>query len=196
MTGFVSLAIWGIFLLVGWLGHRPVICAVSGLCLLAAAVRRYAAERRERSAQRLWADFARDRGAPAEYPYQRWIFQNRPGGGETAARMVLSGRICGESYPAPCFAAGGQPLPETGQYNVVCDGKRRAVCVVRTVSVTRRAFSQVSRELAVTEGYGSPEEWRAAKRPKFERLCAMAGIPFETHTEILFERFEVVYPTD
>lgn len=110
--------------------------------------------------------------------------------------MVLSGRIRGESYPVLCFEAGQQPLPEIGEYNIICDEKDRAVCVVRTDAIARCTFSEVSQELLETEGYCSPAEWCAAKQPKFERLCAAAGIAFRNDLEILFERFEVVYPKD
>jgi uncharacterized protein YhfF len=86
---------------------------------------------------------------------------------------------------------GDEPMPRAGDLGVILDGRGRPLCVVRTTGVEVRRFGDVDAEFAWTEGEGdrSLEFWREAHI----RFFAEGGEPVSEDTEVVLERFELLW---
>jgi uncharacterized protein YhfF len=86
---------------------------------------------------------------------------------------------------------GDEPMPRVGDLGVILDGHGRPLCVIRTTGVEVRRFGDVDAEFAWTEGEGdrSLAFWRAAHISFFEA----EGRPFGDDTEVVLERFELLW---
>lgn len=64
-----------------------------------------------------------------------------------------------------------------GAYHIVLDGKGKAVCVIRTLTLRLIRFNEMSPELAALEGEGdlSLAYWQSAHQAFFEREGTGAG---------------------
>jgi uncharacterized protein YhfF len=92
----------------------------------------------------------------------------------------------------------GEPIPRPGDYWVVLDGDREAVCVIRTTDVQIKPLDQVDAAFAWDEGEGDRTLawWQEAHRRYFVRVCEHIGVPFRADLPTVFERFELVWPQD
>lgn len=86
---------------------------------------------------------------------------------------------------------GGEPMPRIGDLGIILDGHGQPLCVIRTTGVEVRRFGDVDAEFAWTEGEDdrSLESWRAAH----VRFFAAEGRPFGEDTEVVLERFELLW---
>jgi len=86
----------------------------------------------------------------------------------------------------------GEPIPRAGELSVILDGDGDPLCVIRTTHVEIRRFADVDEEFAWTEGEGdrSLAYWREAHVSFF----TAAGTPPEDDTELVLERFELLWP--
>jgi uncharacterized protein YhfF len=91
-----------------------------------------------------------------------------------------------------------RPLPKPGDLNVVVDGKNSPRCVVRVVKVDIRPLRDVDESFARDEGGGdrSLEWWRSAHARYFKRQSAREGFIVDDDTQVILERFEVVWPPE
>ena len=94
------------------------------------------------------------------------------------------------------FEADGEPLPRVGDRCVVAGGDGRPLAVVRTTDVRVGPLSSVDDQFAWDEGEGDRTRvwWLDAHTRYFSRQCARAGWDFSADVEVVFERFEVVWP--
>lgn len=92
---------------------------------------------------------------------------------------------------------GDEPLPQTGAFFIVVDGRGVPRCVCQTINVEVRPFSAVDEIFAAEEGEGdlTLEWWRAAHRSFFERQAERDGVSFDEDSAVVLERFNVVWPT-
>lgn len=145
-----------------------------------------------------WRDFCAGVRLPPGTPYQAWYFGDTPALAHQLAELVLHG-------PKRATAALGWAMDEVphaapvpGGYSVVTerDGTPRAV--IRTTGIERRAFRDVDAGFAWTEGEGDRTlaDWKAGHWAYFSRECAAAGRTMSEDTEVVLERFELLYPFD
>lgn len=90
---------------------------------------------------------------------------------------------------------GDDPLPETGAFFIVLDGRGVPRCVCQTTNVEVRRFSAVDEKFAAEEGEGdlTLEWWRTAHRSFFERQAASDRMTFDEESDVVLERFKVVW---
>lgn len=96
------------------------------------------------------------------------------------------------------FAAAGEPLPGVGSHWIACDSTGRPRVVLRSVELRVGPFTSVDERFAFDEGEGdrSLESWRAGHRDYWTRVGAALGIEWTEAHDIVFERFEVVWPPE
>ena len=138
----------------------------------------------------LWRRFSRETGI--DEPYQAWAFGDDP---DRLAALVLAGKKTATASSYPIYALKKEPLPQVGEYSVVLNTRREAVCIVRTTRVYTVPFQDVSPEQAYKEGEGdrSLAYWREVHRAFFTREMTEAGLSFTEDMPVVCEEFEVVY---
>lgn len=96
------------------------------------------------------------------------------------------------------FAAAGEPLPRVGSHWIACDSSGRPRVVLRSVELRVGPFTSVDERFAFDEGEGdrSLESWREGHRDYWTRVGASLGIEWTEAHDIVFERFEVVWPPE
>ena len=94
------------------------------------------------------------------------------------------------------FATEGEPLPRIGGHWIACDGSGVPRVVLRTVELRIGPIDSVDDAFAWDEGEGdrSRDDWLRSHRGYFTRTCAARGEEFTDAHEVVFERFQVVWP--
>lgn len=125
----------------------------------------------------------------AKYPGAlSWSFGNSPELANELATLVLTGKKI-----ATCSSLQGwydddvRPLP--GGYNIILDGEKKPLCVVRTTGLFLTRFDRVTPEMAMMEGEGdlSLEYWQREHQRFFQRNGG-----FSPEMELIFETFQLV----
>ena len=96
------------------------------------------------------------------------------------------------------YEADDEALPQVGEHCVVLGGDGFPVAVVRTTDVRVGPLSSVDDTFAWDEGEGdrSRTYWLDAHTRFFTRRCALLSIEFSDDILVVFERFEVVWPSE
>ena len=126
-------------------------------------------------------------------PHTAWGF------GETAEMATALGLLVRDG-PKRATASlrswydGGEPMPCAGDLSVILDGGGEPLCVIRTTAVEVRPFGAVDAEFAWAEGEDdrSLASWRA----EHIRFFAAAGSPVGGGSDVVLERFEVLWAGD
>lgn len=113
------------------------------------------------------------------------------------ARLVLYGPKRATAGLLRQFEADGEPLPRVGDRCVVLGGDGRPLAVVCTTWVRVGPLSSVDDAFAWDEGEGDRTRswWLQAHTRFFTRRCQRLGVDFREDIAVVFERFEVVWPT-
>jgi uncharacterized protein YhfF len=139
-----------------------------------------------------WAEFSSTNVVEADY--EAWAFGlgTDPAFATKLALLVRDG-------PKRATAGvlddwGDEPLPQEGDHSVILDGEGRPVCIIRTTEVTVKPFGQVDAAFAWDEGEGDRTLgwWRKAHAEFFAR----DGVEVSDETEMILERFDLVWPVD
>jgi uncharacterized protein YhfF len=90
----------------------------------------------------------------------------------------------------------GWPEAEVGAYNIILDGAGHPRAVIRTVSLRRCAFRDVTAEHAYLEGEDDRtlESFRREHTRYYTRVGQRLGFEFDEDMEVEMETFELVYP--
>jgi uncharacterized protein YhfF len=91
-----------------------------------------------------------------------------------------------------------KPIPKPGDYRVIIDGRNSPRCIARIVKVDVRPLRDVDESFAWDEGGGdrSLEWWRSAYARYFKRQGGREGFIVDDDTQVILERFEVVWPLE
>ncbi len=94
------------------------------------------------------------------------------------------------------YEADGEALPQVGEHCVVVGGDGLPLAVVRTTEVRVGPLSTVDEAFAWDEGEGdrSRSWWLDAHTRFFTRRCSALEQEFSDDIDVVFERFEVVWP--
>ena len=134
------------------------------------------------------------------------IGAQRPGAGHfcdnerdanTCAALVLAGKKLATASALWSYEAASQAPPAVGDLHIVTDWSGVAQCIIRTTHTELVAFEDIDAEhaLAEGEGDGSLEWWRREHWAYYERKLALIGRVPARSMPLVFERFEVVYPS-
>ena len=143
-------------------------------------------------ANELWAQFAQANNLTNE-SYDAWAFGGAP---DELAQLVLQGEKMATSSAYDIYQVKNQPLPQAGEYSVILNSKREAVCIIRTTKVQILPFDKVDEQHARKEGEGdkSLSYWRKIHRDFFKTALQKIGLSFDESRKVVCEEFEVVYP--
>jgi uncharacterized protein YhfF len=112
--------------------------------------------------------------------------------------LVLVGTKRGRTSLPRDFTGRGRPLPKPGDLGIIVDGNNTPRCIVRTVLVDVKPMRDVNADFAWISGGGdrSLEWWRSAHERYFRRQGAREGFAVDGDTDVVLERFEVVWPPE
>ena len=123
--------------------------------------------------------------------YEAWSFGEAP---DKLANLVLQGIKTATCSAYDLYLIDNEPLPQTGDFNVILDSNDEAVCIIKTLKVYITEFNQVSEEHAFKEGEGdrSLEYWRTVHESFLRNELAAERKSFDENTKVVCEEFEVV----
>ena len=124
--------------------------------------------------------------------YEAWSFGEAP---DKLANLVLQGIKTATCSAYDLYLIDNEPLPQTGDFNVILDSNDEAVCIIKTLKVYITEFNQVSEEHAFKEGEGdrSLSYWRKVHVSFLADELASVNKTFDENTKVVCEEFEVVY---
>jgi uncharacterized protein YhfF len=138
---------------------------------------------------RFWAAFVAATGTDGDHT--AWGFGSGPAMATELGLLVRDGPKRATASLRSAYAD-GEPMPRAGELSVILNGDGGPLCVIRTTRVEIRRFADVDEEFAWAEGEGdrSLAYWREA-HVRFFTTC---GTPPQDDTEVVLERFELLWP--
>jgi uncharacterized protein YhfF len=142
-----------------------------------------------------WTSYAEQAGV-AGWPADVYSFGDSPELAEELLALVMSGRKRATAELVVRYVADGLPIPAVGDLCVVTDAAGRPAAVLRTTDIRVGPLSSVDAAFAWDEGEGdrTVASWRRDHDAYFGRSCVELGIPFSPDLDVVFERFERVWP--
>jgi uncharacterized protein YhfF len=133
--------------------------------------------------------------------YDVVAFGSSPETQDALADLVLHGPKRATTSALRDYAPGsaeGERVPRAGDHCVVVDGCGQPVCVYRSTRVDIARFGDVDEAFAWDEGEGdrSLADWRQGHISYFSQAAAEGGWVFDEDTEVVLERFTVVWPPE
>ena len=121
--------------------------------------------------------------SPSSSDLPEWTFGDGPELADRLAALIVAG-----VKTATCSDTGIQPVPVEGERGYLMSGDGRRVAILKTETVTRMKFADVTEELAALEGEGdlSLDYWQSAHREYFTRN----GV-FAEDMDVFFETFRL-----
>ncbi|MDT0166017.1 ASCH domain-containing protein [Actinotalea sp. AC32] len=152
------------------------------------------------AAERMWAEYAAARPTQAAAGPEH-VADHFGDSVELSAELlglVLSGVKRATAALASDFLAQGEPLPRIGSHWIACDGDGAPVVVLRTTELRLGPIDSVDDAFARDEGEDdrTRASWLEGHRRYWTRVCAARGEAFDESEDVVFERFEVVWPPE
>ncbi|MCC9204301.1 ASCH domain-containing protein [Arthrobacter sp. zg-Y769] len=140
------------------------------------------------------AAFPQQTAAAGEYTVE--AFGDSPAMADELLALVLAGRKRATSSDVADYVPDGEPLPRIGAHWIACDGTGTPQVILRTVELTLGTFADADEAFAYDEGEDdrSLASWQREHRKFWERTAAARGGSWSEEDELVFERFEVVWP--
>ena len=112
--------------------------------------------------------------------------------------VVLSGRKRATAELVADFIDRGDQVPRIGSHWVACDGEGLPRIIIRSTELRIGPFASADSAFARDEGEDdlTLESWQREHRRYWTRVSAAAGREWSEDDEIVFERFEVVWPPE
>ena len=144
-----------------------------------------------------WTDFIAATGEQSA-DYTVVAFGDSAAMADELVALVLSGRKRATASLLREYPAGGEPVPRLGDLVVVVDGEGTPRCIWRTTEVAVKPLVDVDDAFAWDEGEGdrSRDWWLSAHRDSFSAQAQREGFDMRDTIETVFERFEIVWPSD
>lgn len=152
------------------------------------------------TATRMWADYESARpelaGVCPEYTVEH--FGDSAGLADELLNLVLSGEKRATAELVSEFAARGADLPRIGSHWIACDGAGVPRIIIRTTELRIGDFTSADEAFAYDEAEGdrSMQTWVEGHRRYWQRTCEARDAEWSESDEIVFERFQVVWPPD
>ncbi|NNC91279.1 MAG: ASCH domain-containing protein [Acidimicrobiia bacterium] len=140
-----------------------------------------------------WDGFVAAGGPDTRYTAWHFGADDDPGLQTELALLVRHGPKRATAGVLAEYENENEELPAAGDFSVILDGRGDPQCIIRTTHVEVRAFGEVDEGFAWTEGEGDRTLawWKRAHQDHFAR----AGVIVGDDTEMVLERFELVWPT-
>ncbi len=123
-----------------------------------------------------------------------FYFGDAPPMAAKLAHLVVKGQKRGTTGWLDAAKIDGTAVPEVGSISIVTDGFGYPACAIRTASIERLRFRDVTEAHAFDEGEGDRTlaDWREGHARFFRREGTALGLTFSEDAELFFERFEVL----
>lgn len=143
------------------------------------------------TATEMWTQFLRN-NQNINAGFSAWSFGENS---DELADLVVQGIKTATSSAYIWYELESQPLPQIGDYSVICDGRDQARCIIQTTAVTIVPFDEVSEEHAFKEGEQDRrlDTWRTIHEAFFRAEFAPAKLIFHPQIKVVCEEFQVVY---
>ncbi|GAB2758140.1 hypothetical protein GCM10027020_08170 [Nocardioides salsibiostraticola] len=127
-------------------------------------------------------------------PPPAWSFGSSPEVADELLALVLDGTKTATSSALAEYESENEPLPEANALGILLDGSGHPRVLIETTDVSVVSFSEVDEEHARLEGEGdlSLSTWREIH----EEFFSTDGKPVEPSTQVVLERFRIVYVGD
>jgi len=144
----------------------------------------------------MWASYVADSGYDGPL-VMAFAFGDSAELADELGLLVLHGPKRATAELVQAFVAQDEPLPRVGDRCLVLGGDGRPLAIVRTTDVRVGPLSSVDDRFAWDEGEGDRTRawWLDAHTRFFNRQCAAMGLTFSDDIGVVFERFELVWPT-
>ena len=143
-----------------------------------------------------WTQFQTATGETRPEPAGAFRF----GDSEDMADELL-GLVLSRTKTATCsldrwYAELGEPRPRAGEFYLVLDGRDAPAAIIRITEAVVKPMHDADAQFAHDEGEGDRtlEGWRTAHLDFFQREAEREGFVFCEDMDVLFERFELVWP--
>jgi uncharacterized protein YhfF len=132
----------------------------------------------------------------SEGRYETDRFGDSPDQATELARFVLSGRKTASCSSLWEWEAEGKELPRVGDRTIILDGHELPICIIETIEVQTRRFSEVYEGFAYDEGEDdrSLDSWRRSHWEFFSRVLPRIGRRPSLEMLLVCERFRVIFP--
>ncbi|KUM38449.1 ASCH domain-containing protein [Arthrobacter sp. EPSL27] len=152
------------------------------------------------AADRMWAAYAAAcPGAVAASPeYTVEHFGDSQRLANELLGLVLSGRKRATAELVADFIARGDQVPRIGSHWIACDGDGVPRIIIRSTELRIGPFTSADAAFARDEGEDdlSLDSWQREHRRYWTRVAAAGGREWSESDEIVFERFDVVWPPE
>ena len=128
--------------------------------------------------------------------YSAWGFGDSPQMADELGALVVAGKKTATASAVWVYEDLNEPEPYTGEISIILNGADEPLCIIETVELFVKPFSEVPADFAYEEGEGdrSLAYWRDAHRAFFTRECvALNNREFSETMPVLCERFRVIY---
>jgi uncharacterized protein YhfF len=144
----------------------------------------------------MWAAYVADSGYDGPL-VMAYAFGDSAEMADERGLLVLHGPKRATAGLAQEYEAQDEPLPRPGDRCVVLGGDGRPLAIVRTTDVRVGPLWSVDDRFAWDEGEGDRTRtwWLDAHTRFFTRQCTAMGLTFSDDTGVVFERFELDWPT-
>jgi uncharacterized protein YhfF len=148
------------------------------------------------AAEALWQDYCAASGTPSESEHPATAFGDSVELADALVGLVERGVKTATATLVSELDAEGQALPQVGGHFLACDGAGSPRLVLRTTELWRDRLDSVTEEFAWHEGEEdrSRQGWLRGHLAFFGRERAARGGQLTPADEVLFERFQVVWP--
>ena len=137
---------------------------------------------------------------PEDSAYRKMSYQAEGWGDSSDMADELGKLIAAGTKIATCSAvwewqAEGKTWQEPGFITIVLDGSDHPLCIIETIEVAVKFYSEVDEIFAFDEGEGdrSLAYWRAAHKDYFSRGLPKIGRQFSEDMPLVCERFKLIY---
>jgi uncharacterized protein YhfF len=152
------------------------------------------------AADQMWAEYAAARpglvAAAPEHTVEQ--FGDSRALADELLGLVMHGPKRATADLVAEFTRDGDPRPRVGGHWIACDGAGRPRVVLRSLELRLGPFDSVDEAFAFDEGEGDRTlaSWKHHHQRYWERTCAARGVEWSARAEVVFERFEVVWPPE
>ena len=144
-----------------------------------------------------WNEYLTTVGLPDGTRYSdAFHFGDHPRLVDELLELVLIGRKRATASGRAELEVAELPVPRVGERWIVCDGRSSPRIVGITTDVRIGSLQSVDDQFAWDEGEDdrTRDEWLRQHEIYFQRIYEASGLDYHDDIDVVFERFDIVYP--
>ena len=108
------------------------------------------------------------------------------------AELVAKGIKTATCNAKRLFELKGQPIPTTGDYNIILNKQFQPVALIQISSVEIKKYSEIDEAFAIAEGDGSYENWHHIHERYFTEQLRAYNESFHSNIELVCQTFKLL----